>query len=148
MNTVVVGQAVDVDVVFTPVTPLGFHPDTLQCYALALSPCFLPMALARYRTLLMFFTSALTPRGSPGLCTDTLASTLSCPSVGGEQRRTPGLRLHVVNLWEEGGQRQIDLHTGHVAVTGAEGLQDELELPDSCGSLLSAAHVWLHHQLH
>lgn len=40
------------------------------------------MALARNRILLMFFTSALTPRGSPGRCTDTLASTLSWPSVG------------------------------------------------------------------
>lgn len=43
------------------------------------------MALARKRALLMFFTSVLMPNGSPGICTDTLASTLSWPSVGGER---------------------------------------------------------------
>lgn len=44
-----------------------------------------PMALAMCLTLLMFLTSVLTPIGSPGRCTDTLASTLSCPSVRGEK---------------------------------------------------------------
>lgn len=41
-----------------------------------------PIALARYRMLLMFFTSVLMPSGSPGLWTDTFASTLNCPSEG------------------------------------------------------------------
>ena len=45
-------------------------------------------------------------------------------------------------------ETERDFHTRHVALTGAKGLQDELELPDSCSSLLSAAHFWLHHQLH
>lgn len=55
---------------------------------------YLPMALARCLTLLIFLTSVLTPKGSPGRCTDTLASTLSCPSVrrekeGSDMRITP-----------------------------------------------------------
>lgn len=52
------------------------------------------------------------------------------------------------NKREEGRETESDFHTRHVALTGAQGLQDELKLSDSCSSLLSTAHFWLHHQLH
>lgn len=39
-----------------------------------------PIALAKNLALLRFFTSVRTPKGSPGRCTDILASTLNWPS--------------------------------------------------------------------
>lgn len=92
----------------------------------------------------MFFTSALTPRGAPGSCTDTLASTLIWPSA--EQKRTRAERVGGGGSVRE--RRAETVGTGHVALTGADGLQDELQLPDRRRRLLSAAHVGLHHQLH
>ena len=41
----------------------------------------LPTAVLTNLMLLMFLTSDLVPQGSPGLFTDTLASTLNEPSV-------------------------------------------------------------------
>lgn len=109
------------------------------------------MALARYRTLLMFFTSVLMPSGSPGLCTDTLASTLNWPSEEKQLEDACMGRRHFRSVASRNKRKrevESDFHTRHVALTGAQGLQDELKLPDSCCSLLSTAHVRLHHQLH
>ena len=49
--------------------------------ALNLTTNNLPTAVLTNLILLIFLTSDLVPHGSPGLCTETLASTLIEPSV-------------------------------------------------------------------
>lgn len=99
----------------------------------------LPIALARYRMLLMFFTSVLTPSGSPGLCTETLASTLSCPSEQKEVNRCTRRKLSLgLEVWQLGSTREGERQTV-ISIPDMLPWQVPRACRMSCSSLTAAA---------
>lgn len=77
----------------------------------------------------MFFTSALTPRGSPGSCTDTLASTLIWPSAEVEKTQTE--RVGGAGSVQKGRRRRL--------VPDMLPWQVPMACRMSCSSLIAAA---------